>query len=88
MWLLLIFLKLLHSGVKIENHCQVCACDNLWFQAVCKDEIFPYIRVFATGYGKSDEPRRAYALTFFIAVACVCIGTRIDILCNKIWQKL
>jgi solute carrier family 12 sodium/potassium/chloride transporter 2 len=43
-------------------------------QAVCKDKIFPYIHVFATGYGKADEPRRAYLLANVIALACVCIG--------------
>jgi hypothetical protein len=47
-------------------------CWNL--QAVCKDKIFPYIHIFATGYGKADEPRRAYVLANVIALACVCIG--------------
>lgn len=44
------------------------------FQAVCKDKIFPYITIFAKGYGKSDEPRLAYILTFFIAAGFIAIG--------------
>lgn len=43
-------------------------------QAVCKDKIFPGIHFFAKGYGKAQEPRRAYALAYAIAVACICIG--------------
>ncbi|RWS07511.1 solute carrier family 12 member 3-like protein [Dinothrombium tinctorium] len=44
------------------------------FQALCKDKLFPYIYWFARGYGKSNEPRRAYLLAFFISIACVLIG--------------
>lgn len=44
------------------------------FQALCKDNLFPYIHVFAKGYGKSGEPRRAYILTYAIAVSCILIG--------------
>lgn len=44
------------------------------FQAVCKDKIFPHIHIFAKGSGKSEEPRRAYALAFGLALACICIG--------------
>jgi len=44
------------------------------FQAVCKDKIFPHIHIFAKGYGKAEEPRRAYALAFGLALACICIG--------------
>ena len=43
-------------------------------QAVCRDNIFPYIGFFGKGYGKGQEPWRGYILTFFIAAACVCIG--------------
>ena len=43
-------------------------------QAVCKDRIFPGIHVFAKGYGKGEEPRRAYFLAFAIGAACICIG--------------
>lgn len=44
------------------------------FQALCKDKLFPYIHVFAKGYGKNGEPRRGYILTFIIALACCAIG--------------
>ncbi|XP_070543648.1 solute carrier family 12 member 2-like isoform X2 [Ptychodera flava] len=43
-------------------------------QAVCKDKIFPKIYYFAHGSGPSNEPRRAYILTFFIAVIFILIG--------------
>lgn len=44
------------------------------FQAVSKDDIFPYISVFAKGYGKNDEPRLAYLLSFLIAAGFIVIG--------------
>jgi amino acid transporter len=44
------------------------------FQAVCRDEIFPYIRFFAKGSGPNDEPRRAYILVFFIASGFIAIA--------------
>uniref|UniRef100_A0A915JBP4 Solute carrier family 12 member 1 n=1 Tax=Romanomermis culicivorax TaxID=13658 RepID=A0A915JBP4_ROMCU len=44
------------------------------FQALCKDKLFPYITYFATGFGKSDEPRPGYFLSFFIACSLICIG--------------
>ena len=44
------------------------------FQALCQDRLFPFIHVFAKGYGKNNEPLRAYALTFVIALACILIG--------------
>ena len=43
-------------------------------QAVAKDRIFPYIHVFAKGYGAGEEPRRAYLLAFAIGLAFICIG--------------
>ncbi|KHN71137.1 Solute carrier family 12 member 2 [Toxocara canis] len=45
------------------------------FQAVCRDRLFPKIDVFAKGYGKDEEPRRAYALGFVIAMIMILIGT-------------
>ena len=45
------------------------------FQALCRDQLFPHLHFFAKGYGKNQEPLRAYALTFVIALACVLIGT-------------
>ena len=44
------------------------------FQALCSDRLFPFLHIFAKGYGKNREPLRAYALTFIIALACVLIG--------------
>uniref|UniRef100_A0A8C9X330 Solute carrier family 12 member 10, tandem duplicate 1 n=1 Tax=Sander lucioperca TaxID=283035 RepID=A0A8C9X330_SANLU len=44
------------------------------FQCLCKDKIYPYIGVFAKGYGKNNEPLRAYILCFIIAVAFILIG--------------
>lgn len=48
----------------------------LFLQRVCQDKVFPYIVIFAKGGGRTGtEPIRAYILTFFIAVACIAIGT-------------
>ncbi len=44
------------------------------FQALCRDRLFPFLYFFAKGYGKNQEPLRAYVLTFIIALACVLIG--------------
>ncbi|CAF3190851.1 unnamed protein product [Rotaria socialis] len=44
------------------------------FQAVCRDMIFPSLKYFSAGSGKSDEPHRAYFLTYFIAVLFTAIG--------------
>uniref|UniRef100_A0A914W591 Amino acid permease/ SLC12A domain-containing protein n=1 Tax=Plectus sambesii TaxID=2011161 RepID=A0A914W591_9BILA len=44
------------------------------FQAVCKDRLFPYIKVFGKGYGREEEPRRAYALVFVITMLVILIG--------------
>ncbi|CAF0857854.1 unnamed protein product [Rotaria sp. Silwood1] len=44
------------------------------FQAVCRDMIFPRLKYFAVGNGKSDEPIRAYFLTYFVAVLFTAIG--------------
>ncbi|XP_028397037.1 solute carrier family 12 member 2-like [Dendronephthya gigantea] len=44
------------------------------FQAVCRDEIFPYIKYFAEGRGPNNEPRRAYILVFFIASGFIAIA--------------
>lgn len=44
------------------------------FQAVCKDQLFPYISFFGVGYGPGDEPRRGYILAFIIAAAFIAIG--------------
>ncbi|XP_036406666.1 solute carrier family 12 member 3-like [Megalops cyprinoides] len=44
------------------------------FQCLCRDNIYPYIGFFAKGYGRNDEPLRAYILTYFIAVAFILIA--------------
>ncbi|XP_063232957.1 bumetanide-sensitive sodium-(potassium)-chloride cotransporter isoform X2 [Bacillus rossius redtenbacheri] len=44
------------------------------FQALCRDNLYPYISWFAKGYGKNSEPVRGYILTFFIAVCFILIG--------------
>ncbi|XP_053182169.1 solute carrier family 12 member 2-like [Scomber japonicus] len=44
------------------------------FQALCKDNIYPGLGVFAKGYGKNNEPLRAYVLTFFIGLAFILIA--------------
>jgi hypothetical protein len=46
------------------------------FQAVCRDMIFPNLKYFSVGNGRSDEPHRAYFLTYFIAVSFTAIGKR------------
>jgi solute carrier family 12 sodium/potassium/chloride transporter 2 len=44
------------------------------FQALCRDKLFPYLHFFAKGYGKNQEPLRAYALTFIIALVFILVG--------------
>ena len=44
------------------------------FQALCKDNLFPAFAPFAKGVGPSEEPIRAYGLTFIIAVGVMMIG--------------
>ncbi|KAL1139743.1 hypothetical protein AAG570_006721 [Ranatra chinensis] len=44
------------------------------FQALCKDNLYPYISFFGKGYGKGGEPVRGYILTFFIGLAFVLVG--------------
>ncbi|XP_039615427.1 solute carrier family 12 member 2 isoform X1 [Polypterus senegalus] len=44
------------------------------FQALCKDNIYPGLQVFAKGYGKNNEPLRGYLLTFMIALGFILIA--------------
>ncbi|XP_063043376.1 solute carrier family 12 member 3-like [Engraulis encrasicolus] len=44
------------------------------FQCLCNDNIYPYIGFFGKGYGKNNEPLRAYLLTFIIAIAFILIA--------------
>ncbi|EDV26616.1 uncharacterized protein TRIADDRAFT_22993, partial [Trichoplax adhaerens] len=48
-------------------------------QAVGKDKLFPYVKIFGVGYGKMQEPRRGYALTYAISMAFIAIGDLNDI---------
>ncbi|KRX36819.1 Solute carrier family 12 member 2 [Trichinella nativa] len=45
-----------------------------YFQALSNDNLFPYIRYFGRGYGRNNEPRPAYILTFLIACCVIAIG--------------
>ncbi|XP_053303974.1 solute carrier family 12 member 3-like [Spea bombifrons] len=44
------------------------------FQCLCKDKLYPFIGFFGKGYGKNNEPLRAYILTFVIAIAFILIA--------------
>ena len=44
------------------------------FQALANDKVIPKIEWFAKPYGKDGEARRAYALTFLIALGFILIG--------------
>lgn len=44
------------------------------FQAVCRDGVFKGLEFFGKGTGVSQEPRRAYVLTFFISTGFILIG--------------
>uniref|UniRef100_A0A4W6EMX6 Solute carrier family 12 member 3 n=1 Tax=Lates calcarifer TaxID=8187 RepID=A0A4W6EMX6_LATCA len=44
------------------------------FQCLCKDKLYPLIGFFGKGYGKNDEPLRAYLLTYIIAACFILIG--------------
>ncbi|VDK65108.1 unnamed protein product [Anisakis simplex] len=63
---------LTHNATTRKNNCLYGLMKN--YHAVCKDRLFPKIGVFAKGYGKDEEPRRAYALAFGIAMIMILIG--------------
>uniref|UniRef100_A0A914W2W5 Solute carrier family 12 member 2 n=1 Tax=Plectus sambesii TaxID=2011161 RepID=A0A914W2W5_9BILA len=44
------------------------------FQAVCQDRIFPYIEWFGKGYGRDEDPYRAYGLVYIIAMCFILIA--------------
>uniref|UniRef100_A0A673XHJ3 Solute carrier family 12 member 2 n=1 Tax=Salmo trutta TaxID=8032 RepID=A0A673XHJ3_SALTR len=50
------------------------------FQALCKDNIYPGLEMFAKGYGKNNEPLRGYILTFCIALAFILIGNYLNVI--------
>ncbi|KAG7245977.1 hypothetical protein CRUP_004466, partial [Coryphaenoides rupestris] len=47
---------------------------TLFPQALCKDNIYPGLSMFAKGYGKNNEPLRGYILTFIIALGFILIA--------------
>uniref|UniRef100_A0A7N8WM32 Solute carrier family 12 member 3 n=1 Tax=Mastacembelus armatus TaxID=205130 RepID=A0A7N8WM32_9TELE len=55
-----------------EGGCQYGLMND--FQALCKDNIYPGLSVFAKGYGKNNEPLRGYVLTFAIGLAFILIA--------------
>jgi len=46
------------------------------FQALCKDEVYPYLTRFGIGYTDADAPYWSYALGFLIALVFILIGMR------------
>jgi hypothetical protein len=49
--------------------------------------IFPSLKYFSVGNGKSDEPHRAYFLTYFIAVSFTAIGKSNMLFCLTFVKK-
>uniref|UniRef100_A0A4W6ETQ5 Solute carrier family 12 member 3 n=1 Tax=Lates calcarifer TaxID=8187 RepID=A0A4W6ETQ5_LATCA len=45
-----------------------------FYQCLCKDKLYPLIGFFGKGYGKNDEPLRAYLLTYIIAACFILIA--------------
>ncbi|OVE75540.1 hypothetical protein BVX98_07435 [bacterium F11] len=43
-------------------------------QALALDNVFPFLKTFAKGYGPSSTPRRATILTFIVALVCILNG--------------
>jgi amino acid transporter len=43
-------------------------------QAFARDGVFAWLRVFAPGSGRQNEPRRAIVLTFAISQTCIALG--------------
>ncbi|NQV26143.1 MAG: amino acid permease [Rhodopirellula sp.] len=43
-------------------------------QALARDDVFPFLKFFGSGSGKSVEPRRATVVTFVIAQTCILLG--------------
>ena len=42
---------------------------------MARDNIFPFLRIFAKGYGKGNEPRVAVVFTFILCEICLFIGS-------------
>jgi len=54
------------------------SCPKL-MQVIGDDKLYPYwlVGFFAKGYGKSNEPIRAYAFTFLLVLVFILIGTNL-----------
>ena len=48
------------------------------FQALCKDNLYPYIGIFGKGFRKNNDPFYAYAVAFVIALAFILIGNQVN----------
>ncbi|KAJ6220118.1 hypothetical protein RDWZM_005930 [Blomia tropicalis] len=71
------FSPLIYAGIyaaTISSALGSYVCSPRIFQALCEDKLFPYIHYFAKGYGKANDPRRGYILTFLIALVFIMIG--------------
>lgn len=44
------------------------------FQALCKDEVYPYLTRFGIGYRQNDEPYWSYAIGFLVALIFILIA--------------
>ncbi|MDD3001245.1 MAG: amino acid permease [Candidatus Riflebacteria bacterium] len=43
-------------------------------QAIARDEILPFLKIFTKGYGKSDEPRAGLILCFVVTIIMLLVG--------------
>ncbi|KAJ7313018.1 hypothetical protein JRQ81_004280 [Phrynocephalus forsythii] len=71
------FSPLITAGIFAATLSSALACLRVFFfplQCLCQDNLYPLIGFFAKGYGKNQEPLRAYALTFIVAIAFILIA--------------
>ena len=43
-------------------------------QALAKDNLYPGMSFFSSGYGANNDPFKGYVLVFFISLGCILIG--------------
>ncbi|ETN83830.1 amino acid permease, partial [Necator americanus] len=55
-----------------------------YFQAICEDKVIPAVHFFAKGYGRGNDPRRAYLLAFFVTSAVLMIGRLLINQCKRV----
>lgn len=58
--------------LRCRGHCVSLLSSSL--QCLCMDQLYPLIGFFGKGYGKNQEPLRAYLLTYLIAACFILIG--------------